>query len=143
MEEAAESNYENYKSFNAFFTRALREDARPVVDGPTIISPADGAISQLGQINQNQLIQAKGRHFTTINLLGGDHELAQKFTNGTFTTIYLSPRDYHRVHMPVTGTLAAMTYIPGDLFSVNHTTANEVGNLLTLNFTMLCFVLQF
>ena len=120
MNEAAEPNPYAYANFNAFFTRALKPGARPVSDqANAIVSPADGAISQLGRIVGSDLLQAKGRHFSLYELVGGDSALAQEFVNGHFATVYLSPKDYHRVHMPFTGTLREMIYVPGRLFSVN------------------------
>jgi phosphatidylserine decarboxylase len=128
MSEAVEADIEAYAHFNAFFTRALKEDARPVADAP-IVCPADGAISQLGEIEGGRIFQAKGQYFSTTELLGGDLERAIEFKDGDFATIYLSPRDYHRVHMPIAGTLTATCYIPGKLFSVNGTTAENVDRL--------------
>ena len=132
MEEAADADYQNYENFNAFFTRPLREGAREIcVDG--IASPADGAISQLGDIEEGRIFQAKGQHYTTTELLGGDQALADMFDGGKFATIYLSPKDYHRVHMPVSGTLKHGIYVPGDLFSVNNATADNVPRLFSRN----------
>lgn len=133
MEEAAEPDYEKYQSFNKFFTRTLREGARPIAPGPCIISPADGAISQRGPIHEGRIIQAKGQDFSVLELLAGQQELANHFQDGIFTTIYLSPRDYHRVHAPLNGTLTDMIYVPGDLFSVNNTTAHHVPRLFARN----------
>lgn len=133
MEEAAEPDYEKYQSFNKFFTRALREGTRPIAEGRCVISPADGAISQLGAIQAGRIIQAKGQDFSVLELLAGQQELANHFHDGTFATIYLSPRDYHRVHAPVSGTLSDMIYVPGDLFSVNNTTAHNVPRLFARN----------
>lgn len=132
MEEAADADYQNYENFNAFFTRPLREGAREIcADG--IASPADGAISQLGDIEEGRIFQAKGQHYTTTELLGGDQALADMFDGGKFATIYLSPKDYHRVHMPVSGTLKHGIYVPGDLFSVNNATADNVPRLFSRN----------
>ncbi|MGH1460602.1 MAG: archaetidylserine decarboxylase [Neptuniibacter sp.] len=134
MSEAREEVPSNYPSFNAFFTRELKEGARPIdCSAGSIVSPADGAISQLGNIEYGRIFQAKGRGYSLATLLGGDQERAEQFMNGRFATIYLSPRDYHRVHMPVTGTLTHTTYIPGDLFSVNQTTAEGVEQLFARN----------
>jgi len=133
MEEAAEPDFENYQSFNQFFTRPLKEGARTIAPGNSIASPADGAISELGSIEAQQVLQAKGHYYSLKTLLGGDEALSQTFNDGLFATIYLSPKDYHRVHMPVSGTLLQATYIPGDLFSVNNTTANNVENLFARN----------
>lgn len=137
--EAVPADYEKYPSFNAFFTRPLKAGARPIVeDQNTIVSPADGAISEIGNIENDQLIQAKGQHYSLLALLGGDTELTEQFSNGAFATIYLSPKDYHRVHMPFAGTLLKSIYIPGKLFSVNQTTANNVPGLFARNERMVC-----
>ncbi|MGI1671105.1 MAG: archaetidylserine decarboxylase [Neptuniibacter sp.] len=134
MSEARDEIPSNYPSFNAFFTRELKADARPIDQAElSIISPADGAFSQLGKIEHGRIFQAKGRGYSLSTLLGGDQTRAEQFINGSFATIYLSPRDYHRVHMPVTGTLTHTTYIPGDLFSVNQTTAEGVDQLFARN----------
>lgn len=134
MSEALDEIPSNYPSFNAFFTRELKADARPIDQTElSIVSPADGAISQLGDIEHGRIFQAKGRGYGLSTLLGGDQTKAEQFINGSFATIYLSPRDYHRVHMPVTGTLTHTTYIPGDLFSVNQTTAEGVDQLFARN----------
>ena len=134
MSEARDEIPSNYPSFNAFFTRELKADARPIDQTElSIVSPADGAISQLGDIEHGRIFQAKGRGYGLSTLLGGDQTKAEQFINGSFATIYLSPRDYHRVHMPVTGTLTHTTYIPGDLFSVNQTTAEGVDQLFARN----------
>jgi len=138
MSEASEPDIEAYTHFNAFFTRALKEGARPVSDSP-IVCPADGAISQLGEIEGGRIFQAKGQHFSTTELLGGDVERAITFKDGNFATIYLSPRDYHRVHMPMAGTLVATCYIPGKLFSVNGTTAENVDRLFARNERLVCY----
>jgi phosphatidylserine decarboxylase len=128
-----------YANFNAFFTRALKPGTRVVDSDPdAVISPADGAISQLGTIDSGRVFQAKGQTFSVVELLGGDIEAAGTFTNGSFITVYLSPRDYHRVHMPFTGTLTKMTYVPGDLFSVNTVTAEEVPRLFARNERVVC-----
>jgi phosphatidylserine decarboxylase len=139
MTEAAEPELETYPSFNAFFTRPLRADARPIDSGEnTICCPADGAISQLGAITQGRLFQAKGKDFSAAELLA-DAKRASDFENGQFATIYLSPRDYHRVHMPMAGKLAAQTYIPGKLFSVNQVTAENVEGLFARNERLVCY----
>ena len=138
MSEAARS-IEQFASFNDFFTRELKPGARPLADGSTqILSPADGAVSQIGRIEQGRIFQAKGRHFTAAQLLGGDEQLARKFDGGNFATIYLSPRDYHRVHMPAAGTLDHATYVPGELFSVNQVTAENVDGLFARNERLAC-----
>jgi phosphatidylserine decarboxylase len=139
MSEAADSEPTNYPSFNAFFTRALKPGSRPIDSSPNaVISPADGAISQLGAIAGNQIFQAKGQSYTTTELLGGDDKLAALFTDGAFATVYLSPRDYHRVHMPVAGKLLRTIYVPGDLFSVNQVTAAHVPKLFARNERLVC-----
>jgi phosphatidylserine decarboxylase len=134
MSLAAEENPFAYSCFNDFFTRALKPGARPI-DSATdsIVCPADGAISQLGNIINGRIFQAKGQDYTTLELLGGDTDLAAEFTDGTFATVYLSPRDYHRVHMPYSGKLRAMVSIPGELFSVNTVTAENVPRLFARN----------
>ena len=133
MDEAARDVGE-YSSFNDFFTRELRPGARPLADAAThVLSPADGAISQIGRVEKGRIFQAKGRHFTAAQLLGGDAEAAERFEGGSFATIYLSPKDYHRVHMPAAGKLAHTTYVPGDLFSVNRVTAENVDGLFARN----------
>ncbi len=134
LSEAQEPNPEAYASFNAFFTRALRPDARPLCAEPdALLCPADGAISQIGNITADGIFQAKGHYFSADELLGGDPERAKFFINGKFATIYLSPRDYHRLHMPLGGTLREMVHVPGRLFSVNAATANTVPNLFARN----------
>lgn len=133
IEEAKTAELTAYRSFNEFFTRQLREGVRPIADGDVVVSPVDGAISQLGQINKGQIIQAKGRQYSVLELLAGDQKLAQQFENGQFATIYLSPRDYHRIHMPLTGKLKSMSYIPGNLFSVSPRTARAVPKLFARN----------
>ncbi len=134
MSEAAEPNPDAYRNFNDFFTRALRPGVRGEPTTATAIaSPADGAISQIGDIADDRIYQAKGQSFGLTQLLGGDEQRAAAFRNGTFATIYLSPRDYHRVHMPFTGTLREMVYVPGRLFSVNETTAQGVDGLFARN----------
>jgi len=134
INEAAQTDLAFFASFNAFFTRQLRSGVRPLAEGDTVItSPVDGAISQIGDINNNQIVQAKGREYSVLELLGGDEELAKQFEQGQFATIYLSPRDYHRIHMPLAGKLQQMTYIPGKLFSVNPRTARAVPKLFARN----------
>ena len=137
MNLAAEPSPHAYASFNDFFTRALKDGIRPITEAD-IASPADGAISQIGQIEQEKLFQAKGHYYTLNQLLGGDENSAQHFKNGHFATIYLSPKDYHRVHMPVTGTLKKMIYVPGRLFSVNTLTAQNVPSLFARNERVIC-----
>ena len=138
MSEAAESDPRRYASFNAFFTRPLKAGARPIAEA-ALVCPADGAISQLGAIHRGRIFQAKGQDFSTVELLGGDPVWAARFADGQFATIYLSPRDYHRVHMPVAGRLLATTYIPGDLFSVNGVTAGHVERLFARNERLVCY----
>lgn len=138
MSEALEPDHQRYASFNDFFTRPLREGARPVASAD-IVCPADGAVSQMGPISEGLLLQAKGRYYSTEELLGGDQERAAAFSGGEFATIYLSPRDYHRVHMPVTGRLSATSYIPGQLFSVNGVTADNVDRLFARNERLVCY----
>ena len=134
MSIAIEPAPEKYRHFNEFFTRPLKASARPVdMADNAIVSPVDAAVSQYGQISNGKLIQAKNRDYTVEQLLGGDSELAQRFSNGEFITLYLSPRDYHRIHMPVTGTLQSMTYVPGQLFSVSPATTRGIDNLFARN----------
>lgn len=139
MDEVADSRLEAYPSFNAFFSRPLKKGARPIVGLPeAIASPSDGIIAQMGIAKNNQLIQAKGHNFTLEDLFAGDKTLAKTFNNGHYTTIYLGPPDYHRVHMPLTGTLKQMIYVPGKLFSVNTNTVNDVNNLFAKNERVIC-----
>lgn len=133
MNEAADADPTVYASFNAFFTRALRAGVRPVAAGDQVVtSPVDGTVSQLGPVRQGRIIQAKGRDYTVQALLG-DAVLAERFEGGQFATIYLSPRDYHRIHMPLNGRLRTMRYIPGKLFSVNPRTTRAVSALFARN----------
>lgn len=139
MSEAQIEDPSAFEHFNAFFTRALKEGARPLDSTPgAILSPADGAVSQLGKIEHGRIFQAKGQSFSALELLGGDSERASPFMGGEFTTIYLSPKDYHRVHMPLAGTLREMVYVPGRLFSVNQTTAENVPELFARNERVVC-----
>ncbi|MCF1426538.1 MAG: archaetidylserine decarboxylase [Shewanella sp.] len=134
MSEAAQPEPEAYKTFNDFFTRALRPGVRPLCDDPQmIVHPVDGAVSQCGDIEQGRIFQAKGHHFTSLALLGNQQDDAERFAGGDFATIYLAPKDYHRIHMPVKGTLSKMTYVPGELFSVNPLTAQNVPGLFARN----------
>lgn len=127
-----------YKSFNEFFTRALKDGVRMVDNAQdSIVSPADGAISQIGSIDDGEVFQAKGQSFSVEKLIG-DPQLAQPFKHGQFATVYLSPRDYHRVHMPLTGRLTETLYIPGELFSVNQVTAENIPGLFARNERMVC-----
>ncbi len=139
MSEAKEQDINNFASFNHFFTRELKSTARPfVAEKNAIACPADGAVSQAGLIEQGEIYQAKGKSFSTLDLLGGDEDRAKLFDEGTFTTIYLSPKDYHRMHMPIAGTLTEMIHIPGRLFSVNNATANSVNGLFARNERVAC-----
>ena len=134
MDEAINSDIHSYPSFNQFFTRELKAGVRTIAnDTGDIACPADGAVSQAGNITAGNIIQAKGKSYTAIDLLGGDEERAAPFKNGKFATIYLSPKDYHRLHMPLDGTLREMIHVPGRLFSVNAATANSVPRLFARN----------
>ena len=137
MAEAAEPRIEAYASFNDFFTRALKPGARPLA-AADLLSPVDGAISQFGAIKQGQVFQAKGHAYSATALVGGDAGLAAPFADGHFATLYLSPRDYHRIHMPCAGTLRRMLHVPGELFSVNPTTARGVPGLFARNERVVC-----
>lgn len=137
MAEAAVPDLTSYRTFNAFFTRALRSDARPLAKA-AIICPVDGAISQFGNIERDQIFQAKGHHYSTTALLAGNAALAAQFEHGSFTTLYLSPRDYHRIHMPCQARLLSMTYVPGTLFSVNPATVAGVADLFARNERVIC-----
>lgn len=137
MDEAVNSDIASYASFNEFFVRPLKPDARPIA-AADFVCPVDGAISQFGRIQQDQIFQAKGHYFSTCDLVGGDQKLAALFDHGDFANIYLSPKDYHRIHMPCDGRLTRMIYIPGDLFSVNPVTANGVPNLFARNERVVC-----
>ena len=137
MAEAAAPDIASYASFNDFFTRALKDGARPLADAD-ILCPVDGAISQFGHIDGAQIFQAKGHSYSTTALVGGDATLAAQFQDGQFATLYLSPRDYHRIHMPCDGSLRRMIYVPGDLFSVNPTTARGVPGLFARNERVVC-----
>lgn len=137
MAEAENPDITAYPTFNEFFTRALKAGVRPISDA-ALICPVDGAISQFGAIDREQIFQAKGHRYTTTALVGGDAALAAQFQDGHFATIYLSPRDYHRIHMPVAGRLTRMIHIPGDLFSVNPTTARGVPGLFARNERVVC-----
>lgn len=138
MSEAA-SPAEAYPTFNAFFTRPLKPGARPLADANAyVLCPADGAISQIGSIADGRLVQAKGRDYTVAALLAGDEAAADRFEGGRFVTIYLAPKDYHRVHMPADGTLRTTRYVPGMLFSVNAATAGGVEGLFARNERLAC-----
>ncbi len=139
MQEAAEPDLDAYPSFNDFFTRALVDGARPLAtDEGALLCPADGSISQIGNIEADRIFQAKGHDFSCAELLADEHR-AREFEGGSFATVYLSPRDYHRVHMPVAGELNAQTYIPGALFSVNQVTADHVDRLFARNERLVCY----
>jgi phosphatidylserine decarboxylase len=137
MNEAAESDIAAYASFNDFFTRALKPGVRPLAHAD-LVCPVDGAISQFGAIDRDQLMQAKGHRYSTTALVGGDAELAARFEHGHFATLYLSPKDYHRIHMPCAGRLLRMIYVPGAMFSVNPTTARGVPGLFARNERVVC-----
>jgi phosphatidylserine decarboxylase len=137
MAEAANPDIASYASFNEFFTRPLAAGARPLAKAD-YLCPVDGAISQFGAIEKDQIFQAKGHHYSTQALIGGDAALAAQFDNGHFATLYLSPRDYHRIHMPCDGRLLRMIHVPGDLFSVNPTTARGVPGLFARNERVVC-----
>ncbi|WP_019883441.1 MULTISPECIES: archaetidylserine decarboxylase [unclassified Methylophilus] len=137
MEEALNGDIASYASFNLFFTRPLKPGARPLADN-AFVCPVDGAISQFGKIEQGQIFQAKCHHYTAQALVGGDANLAANFANGSFACLYLSPKDYHRIHMPCDGKLLSMTYVPGDLFSVNPLTAANVPGLFARNERVVC-----
>ncbi len=140
LAEAKSQNLDDYASFNDFFTRELKPGTRPIDPAiDAVVSPADGVVSQADDINGDRIIQAKGMDFSAIDLLGGDEKRADPFKNGVFTTIYLSPKDYHRLHMPLTGTLTEMVHIPGRLFSVNAATAESVPGLFARNERVACF----
>ena len=140
MAEALQPRVETYATFNEFFTRALRADARPMPAGKEApwLCPVDGAISQFGPIERDQIFQAKGHQYSTRALVGGDATLAAQFDDGAFATLYLSPRDYHRIHMPVGGTLTRMIYVPGTLYSVNPATARGIPGLFANNERVVC-----
>ncbi len=137
MAEAAEPRIEAYASFNDFFTRALKPGARPLADAD-LLCPVDGAISQFGPVRGDQVFQAKGHAYSTAALVGGDAALAAPYADGWFATLYLSPRDYHRIHMPCAGTLRRTIHVPGELFSVNPTTARGVSGLFARNERVVC-----
>jgi phosphatidylserine decarboxylase len=137
MSEAANPDVASYASFNDFFTRALRAGIRPIARAD-LVCPVDGAISQFGAMDRDRILQAKGHHYTTTALLGGDAALAARFEHGSYATLYLSPRDYHRVHMPCAGRLLRMLHVPGELFSVNPGTALGVPGLFARNERVVC-----
>jgi phosphatidylserine decarboxylase len=134
MSLALNTNPGDYRSFNAFFTRKLKKNARNwVIDDSFILSPADGAVSQISYIDDGQLLQAKNKKYSIEQLLGGDITLARNFLNGSFATLYLAPHDYHRIHMPVTGRLIKSIYVPGDLFPVNTASVENINQLFARN----------
>ncbi len=137
MDEAANPDVRSYASFNEFFTRSLKPGVRPL-SRADFVCPVDGAISQYGAIERDQIFQAKGHHYSTRALVGGDAELAAEFDDGAFATLYLSPRDYHRIHMPCAGRLRRMIHVPGELFSVNPETARGVPGLFARNERVVC-----
>ncbi|KAE9525721.1 archaetidylserine decarboxylase [Testudinibacter aquarius] len=140
LQEAEKSEANQYASFNEFFIRPLKADARPInADQSAVCFPADGCISELGNIINGQLFQAKGHFFSLSDLLADDKKSAEAFENGKFVTTYLSPRDYHRVHMPCDGVLRKMVYVPGDLFSVNPFLAQHIPNLFARNERVICY----
>jgi phosphatidylserine decarboxylase len=139
LSQAKIQDVEKFENFNAFFTRELQADARPLPTAQgAIVCPADGAVSQLGDIADGNLLQAKGKHYSCQSLLAGDAQMAALFQSGKFATIYLSPSDYHRVHMPMAVILKKTIYVPGKLFSVNQTTAESVPNLFARNERLVC-----
>lgn len=140
LDEAVIEDPETYKTFNAFFTRKLKSEARPLdLADDSLISPCDGTISQLGKIEHHSLFQAKGKYFNLKALLAEDQEKTDLFKNGHFLTAYLSPRDYHRVHMPADGRLMKMVYVPGELFSVNPSSVKNIDNLFARNERVICY----
>jgi phosphatidylserine decarboxylase len=139
LDEAADPDFAHYDCFNAFFTRALKDGARPLDANPLgIVSPADGRVSQAGEIRDGQLLQAKGHHYSALELLAGNKVEAARYDGGSFATIYLSPKDYHRVHMPLTGTLLSMEFVPGDLYSVSDGTTQLIPRLFARNERVIC-----
>lgn len=139
MSQSQIEDYRQFENFNAFFTRELKPEARPICsDKLSIACPADGNISEIGDISLASILQAKGQSYSLMSLLAGDAELCNTFLGGKFATIYLSPRDYHRVHMPLDGSLRKMTYVPGKLFSVNQVTADRVPGLFARNERLIC-----
>ena len=137
MAEAANPDVASYASFNDFFTRSLNPGVRPLPSAD-LVCPVDGTISQFGSIDKDQVFQAKGHRYSTTALIGGDALLAARFDHGHFATLYLSPRDYHRIHMRCAGQLTRMVHVPGDLFSVNPTTARGVPSLFARNERVVC-----
>ncbi len=138
MQVAAEPNPAAYPDFNGFFTRAMRPGARPITESANVACPVDGTLSEIGDINDDRIVQAKGHDFSLLELLGGQEDLFSVFRNGSFVTAYLSPRNYHRVHMPVAGRLRKMIHVPGRLFSVNASTTRLIPNLFSRNERVVC-----
>jgi phosphatidylserine decarboxylase len=139
MQEALQEDPRQYRCFNDFFTRALKPGARPLpASAAAVLCPADGVVSAIGNLNEDTMIQAKGKTYSATALLGGDALRAERFHDGTFATVYLSPKDYHRVHSPLAGTLREMIYVPGKLYSVNQTTADHIDNLFAVNERVVC-----
>lgn len=140
LDEAISNDINDYPTFNAFFTRELKPGVRPISDDDNeVCSPVDGTISQLGTIDHNQIFQAKGHHYSIDDLLGGKDHQPASFDEGSFATIYLAPKDYHRIHMPVSGELTRMVYVPGRLFSVNPLTTSNIPNLFARNERVICY----
>lgn len=139
MSEAKDERPEDYPDFNTFFTRPLKEGLRPIESSPKgIVSPCDGAISELGVIDHGSVMQAKGQYYSLMSLVAGDAEWCNRYLGGHFMTIYLSPKDYHRLHMPLDGKLLRTAYVPGELFSVNQATANHIPGLFARNERLIC-----
>jgi phosphatidylserine decarboxylase len=139
MDEAAQSDPYAYRSFNDFFTRALRETARPVDPDPdAVVSPVDGTVSQAGTLQNDMLVQAKGHFYSLSDLLAGDAAAVETYRGGSFTCLYLAPYNYHRIHMPLAGTLRSSSYVPGELFSVNAATARAVSGVFARNERLIC-----
>ena len=139
LDEAVHSDPAHYRSFNEFFTRELRDDSRTIDQTPSgIASPVDGCVSQLGRVSDGRLYQAKGINYSLLDLVGGREADANHFSQGHFATLYLSPRDYHRIHMPITGKLTSMHYVPGRLYSVAPHTVRTVSGLFARNERVVC-----
>lgn len=140
MKESEKSDTSEYSSFNNFFVRTLRKTVRPINSDPNmLVQPADGVISQIGDIKDDYIFQAKGHVYSLESLLAGNYHMSKKFINGSFVNIYIEPKNYHRVHMPCNGILREMIYVPGDLYSVNHTTARNIPNLFARNERIVCY----
>lgn len=139
LQEAVRERVEEYAHFNDFFTRHLKPAARPIAQEPfTLVSPVDGSVSEIGRLAEDTILQAKGKHYSLLSLLGGDPSLAARFTGGEFLTAYLSPKDYHRIHMPCDGRLVRMDYVPGKLFSVNAASVAQIDQLFARNERVIC-----